>query len=243
MCKRASVLTNKIMKHGFVPEMESILDNDTKVSHTELSKKIEAIIQDPNKIGLKLSADSVESCYDPIVQSGGQYDIKLSAMSNNDKLTANVIICSLGARYRSYCSTLARTFLVDAPPKIEDTYATLLATYHVCLEKMVPGNELKDVYEAARNYLKTKDASLLSFLPKSLGFAIGLEFRDPTLVLNQTNTTKFVPGMVFTLSLGLHNVPLSEEDKKKAPEAVKALSLFSLLVSDMVMVQKEGVPD
>lgn len=223
--------------------MESILDNDTKVSHTELSKKIEAIIQDPSKIGLKLAADSVESCYDPIVQSGGQYDIKLSAMSNNDKLTANVIICSIGARYRSYCSTLARTFLVDAPPKVEDTYATLLATYHVCLEKMVPDNELKDVYEAARNYLKTKDASLLSYLPKSLGFAIGLEFRDPTLVLNQTNTTKFVPGMVFTLSLGLNNVPLSEEDKKNVPEAVKALSLFSLLVSDMVMVQKDGVPE
>eukprot|EP00981_Chlorochromonas_danica_P000694 scaffold147_cov164-Ochromonas_danica.AAC.11 len=243
LCKRAAVLTNKIMKHGFVPEMENALDNDTKISHKDLAKKVEDIILDPSKIGLKLSANTVESCYDPIIQSGGKYDIKLSAVSDGDNLSSNVILCSLGARYRNYCSTLSRTFLVDAPPKIEKTYGTLIGLYNACLEKMVIGNELKDVYEGARAYLKNKDAALLSHLPKNLGFAIGLEFRDSTLVLNQTNNTPFSEGMVFNLSVGLHNIPLSEEDKASAPEAVKALSVFSLLVSDMVVVLKEGVPD
>lgn len=185
----------------------------------------------------------MESCYDPIIQSGGKYDIKLSAVSDEDNLSSNVILCSLGARYRNYCSTLSRTFLVDAPPRIEKTYSILIGLYNACLEKMVIGNELKDVYEGARAYLKNKDPALLSHLPKNLGFAIGLEFRDSTLVLNQTNNTPFSEGMVFNLSVGLHNIPLSEEDKASAPEAVKALSVFSLLVSDMVVVLKEGVPD
>jgi len=39
-CRRAAVLSNKVMKHGFVKEMESILDSDTKISHRELSEKV-----------------------------------------------------------------------------------------------------------------------------------------------------------------------------------------------------------
>jgi nucleosome binding factor SPN SPT16 subunit len=34
------VLSNKVLKHGFVQEMESILDNETKITHDELSKKV-----------------------------------------------------------------------------------------------------------------------------------------------------------------------------------------------------------
>jgi nucleosome binding factor SPN SPT16 subunit len=40
LCKRAAVLTNKIMKHGFVPEMESVLDNDVKRKHLDVSNKV-----------------------------------------------------------------------------------------------------------------------------------------------------------------------------------------------------------
>jgi nucleosome binding factor SPN SPT16 subunit len=237
------VLTNKVMKHGFVEEMESILDKDLKMTHQELSKKIESIILDPSKIQLKLAADTVESCYDPIIQSGGKYDIKLSALSDNDNLSGNVVLCSLGARYKSYCASISRTFLVDVPPKIENTYNTLLSLYNRCLEAMIKGKELKDVYENARKYLQEKDPSLLTYLPKSFGFATGLEFRDSTLVLNQTNTAKFLSGQVFNLSVGFHNIPLTEEDTANCPESVKKLKVFSLLIADIVVVQNEGVPD
>eukprot|EP01036_Dinobryon_divergens_P021631 gene21631-29696_t len=37
---------------------------------------------------------------------------------------------------------------------------------------MIPGNEIKDVLEGAKDYLNKKDPSLLPFLPKTLGFAI-----------------------------------------------------------------------
>eukprot|EP01032_Pedospumella_encystans_P025026 gene25026-28292_t len=78
LCKRAAVLSNKVMKHGFVQEMESILDNETKITHDALAKKIEEIILDPSKINIKVSVDAVDACYTPIIQSGGNYDIKPS---------------------------------------------------------------------------------------------------------------------------------------------------------------------
>lgn len=40
LCKRAAVLSNKVMKHGFVQEMEGILDEDKKISHQALSRKV-----------------------------------------------------------------------------------------------------------------------------------------------------------------------------------------------------------
>lgn len=242
-CKRAAVLSNKVMKHGFVTEMEGVIDNDTKIKHEDLASKIEQIIYDPNKIGLKVAADSVESCFTPIIQSGGKYDIKVSAQSNRDNLTSDVIICSLGARYKGYCSNIARTFMVDAPPKVEKTYNTLLALFNHCLEKMLPGNELKDVMEGAKKYLESRDPSLLPYLPKVLGFSCGLEFRDSTLVLNGTNNVKFTEGMIFTLSVGLHNVPLTADDKSKAAAPMQKLDVFSLLLADTVRVQKDGAPD
>ena len=42
---------------------------------------------------------------------------------------------------------------------------------YVCMYciAMIPGNELKDVLETAKTFLKKKDATMLSYLPKSLG--------------------------------------------------------------------------
>lgn len=205
--------------------------------------QIEDIILDPSKIDIKVSADAVDACYTPIIQSGGVYDIKPSALSDKNRLSADVILCSIGARYKGYCANVSRTFMVDAPKKVEKTYATLVALYDACLEQMIPGNELRNVLETAKAFLKKRDPELLNHLPKSLGFAVGLEFRDSAMVLNGVNVNKFAPGMVFNLSVGLHNIPLSEEDKKGAPDAVQKLNVFSVLLADMVCVQAEGVPD
>lgn len=244
MCKRAAILTNKVMKHGFVEEMETILDKGLKTAHEKLSAKIDEVLLDPaGKLNLKIAADAVDSCYSPIVQSGGKYDIKVSATSGEGVLAADIILCSLGARYKGYCANMSRTYMVDVPPKVEKTYSQMLALYSVCLEKMIVGNELKDVYLAAKAHLTAKAPALAASLPKTLGFAMGLEFRDSSLVLNDKATAKFVPGMVFTLSVGLHNVPLSAEDKANHKGSCKNLEAFSLLLADTVRVQAGSAPD
>ena len=52
-------------------------------------------------------------CYPPIVQSGGEYDLKPSASSTGSTLHFGTIVCSVGVRYRGYCANVARTFFVD----------------------------------------------------------------------------------------------------------------------------------
>ncbi|KAI9127480.1 hypothetical protein K1719_002039 [Acacia pycnantha] len=52
-------------------------------------------------------------------ESGGEFDLRPSALSNDELLhydSSSVIICAVGARYKSYCSNIGRTFLIDAEP-------------------------------------------------------------------------------------------------------------------------------
>ena len=204
---------------------------------------MEEIILNPSEIGIKVSADTVDACYFPIIQSGGIYDVKPSALSDKNQLKPDIILCSLGARYKGYCANISRTFMVDTPKKVEKTYGILNSLYDACLEQMIVGNELKNVLEGAKTFLKKRDPELLNHLPKTLGSAVGIEFRDGSMLLNSINTNTFQAGMVYNLTISLHNIPLLEEEKKGYSEQIQKLSMFSLILADVVTIQKEGVPE
>lgn len=219
LMKKSSVLSNKVMKHGFVKSLEEIIEDDTKITNEALASKIEAILEDPNKIKLNVPPEDVQPCYFPIIQSGGKYDLKISAQSTGDTLTTDIITVSLGARYKLYCSNIARTFLVDPPKKVSETYEVLLEVQEACLEAMVPGQPLKAVYKAAVSCLqKNGHDDLVAKLPKNLGFAQGLDFRDSTLTLSAKNSVTLKKGMVFCLSIGFQDLQLSSGDLSSTPD-------------------------
>jgi nucleosome binding factor SPN SPT16 subunit len=218
LMKKSSVLSNKVMKHGCVKRLEEIIEEESKITHEALATEIENVLEDPNKIKLNVPPSDVQSCYFPIVQSGGNYDIRVSAQSTSDPLKHDVVTVSLGARYKLYCSNIARTFFIDPPKKVSETYEILLEMQEVCLEAMRPGNPLKAVYKGAVAYLqKNGHDDLISKLPKNLGFAQGLDFRDSTLTLSAKNGVTFKQGMVFCLAVGFSGLELPEKDRENTP--------------------------
>ena len=66
-----------------------------------------------------MDINQVDTCYPTIIQSGGNYSLKFSTISDNNPLHFGVIICSLGARYKGYCSNLVRTLLVNPTKEME----------------------------------------------------------------------------------------------------------------------------
>lgn len=220
LMKKSSVLSNKVMKHGFVKRLEEIIEEEQKIRHEDFATQIEAILEDPNKIKLNVPQTDVGSCYFPIVQSGGTYDLKVSAQSTTKQLSHDIITVSLGARYRLYCSNIARTFLVDPPKAVSANYEALLEMQEACIKVMQPGNQLKMVYKTAVKFLKENDhEELIEKLPKNLGFCQGLDFRDSTLTLNAKNNVTFKAGMVFCLIVGFQNLELKEKDVENTPSA------------------------
>jgi nucleosome binding factor SPN SPT16 subunit len=80
------------------------------------------------------------------------------------------------------------------------------------------------VYAHALNYVREKHPDLEKNFPKNIGFAMGLEFRDSSYVLNAKNTRQLKANMVFNLALGLEGM---DEGKGRK---------YSLLLSDTVKV-------
>jgi len=104
--------------------MSKIIDEEKKVTHESLSRKIEAKIDDEKlfkakalKLGDDFDVTQLDWTVGPVIQSGGKYDLKQNAQSDENPLHAGIILASMGLRYKSYSSQIARTYLID-PTKV-----------------------------------------------------------------------------------------------------------------------------
>ncbi|PRQ48490.1 putative peptidase M24, FACT complex subunit Spt16p/Cdc68p, creatinase/Aminopeptidase P/Spt16 [Rosa chinensis] len=233
--KKAAFLTSSVMRSFVVPKLEKVIDEEKKISHSSLMDETEKTIVEPARIKVKLKADNVDICYPPIFQSGGGFDLKPSASSNDENLcydSTSVIICAVGSRYNSYCSNVARTFLIDANSTQSKAYEVLLKAQEAAISKLKAGNKLSAAYQAAISVVEKEGPELAANLTKTAGTGIGLEFRESGLNLNAKNDRIFKPGMVFNVSLGFQNLQAQTKNPKT--------QIFSLLLADTVIVGKES---
>eukprot|EP00479_Gromia_sphaerica_P012239 TRINITY_DN6364_c0_g1_i1.p1 TRINITY_DN6364_c0_g1~~TRINITY_DN6364_c0_g1_i1.p1 ORF type:complete len:120 (-),score=44.45 TRINITY_DN6364_c0_g1_i1:396-704(-) len=100
------------------------------------------MFEQPSQCNSDINAEFLESCYTPIIQSGGKYSLKPSAVSDDNQLHSApgaTIIVSLGAWYKSYCSNIARTYFIDPSKEQEKVYNCLLAVYQAVLSALKNG--------------------------------------------------------------------------------------------------------
>lgn len=235
--KKAAFLTSSVMRQFVVPKLEKAIDEERKVSHSSLMDDTEKTILEPARIKVKLKAENIDICYPPIFQSGGEFDLKPSASSNDENLyydSTSVIICALGSRYNSYCSNIARTFLIDANSKQSKAYEVLLKAQEAAIGALKSGNKVNSVYQAAVSVVEKEAPELVANLTKTAGTGIGLEFRESGLSLNAKNDRILKPGMVFNVSLGFQNLQTDTNNPKTRK--------CSVLLADTVIVG-EKVPD
>ena len=109
--------------------MEEIVDQEVAITHEKLSEEMEACIESTDKLQkVKIKSvppEDLEICYSPVIQSGGTYSLKASAQSDTNKLKYDVIIASMGVRYKNYCSNVGRTYFVDPVKPVEEAYIHL----------------------------------------------------------------------------------------------------------------------
>ncbi|XP_057979324.1 FACT complex subunit SPT16-like [Malania oleifera] len=229
--KKAAFLTASVMKNFVVPRLEKVIDEEKKVTHSSLMDDTEKVILEPTKVKVKLKAENIDICYPPIFQSGGNFDLRPTASSNDEYLyydSASVIICAIGSRYNSYCSNLARTFLIDANTVQSKAYEVLLKAHEAAISALKPGKIVSTVYQAAVSVVERDAPELVASLTKSAGTGIGLEFRESGLNLNAKNDRVLKAGMVFNVSMGFQNLQAQANNPKSQK--------FSLLLADTVII-------
>ncbi|KAK4019969.1 hypothetical protein OUZ56_001967 [Daphnia magna] len=225
-CQVSVDLFNKYLKE----QVMEIVDADKKVKHSKLAEGVENAATDKKYVS-GVDTGQVDMCYPAIIQSGGNYSLKFSAVSDDKPLHFGAIVCLLGARYKSYCSNIGRTLLVNPTEKMQDTYNFLLSVEDEILKSLVEGAKLSDVYNAAEAYVKKEKPELLDKMTKTLGFVTGIEFRESSLVIGPKNNAVIKKGMVFNVNLGfadLENPDSTDESYKK----------YALFLSDTVVVSQ-----
>lgn len=108
----------------FINVVTKIIDEEKEITHNQLSDQVEDILYSKEDKWLSnqkplhdVDFERTDICYAPIIQSGGKYNFKATAQSDNELLHDGTILCSLGVRYKSYCSNIGRTILID-PTKV-----------------------------------------------------------------------------------------------------------------------------
>ena len=218
-----------------------------KVRHNRLAEDLEKTMVTTAVQGRIAQDNALESCYSPILQSGPDCTLKFSTENSDSFLHFGSISGSMGVRYYSYCTNVARTIMIEPTSEMENIYEILLAAQTALVEKLKPGTRICDAYAAALDVIRDRKPELLSKIVKSnLGFVkvlfstsnllvffysfvTGIEFRDPLLLINERCQHLVRPNMTFIVLLGAQNFdnpPKSDADNKTA----------SIFLSDTVLV-------
>lgn len=227
----------------FLDEMSNVLDQDKKIKHSALADKVYNKLDDtkfwktvalPN--GQKLPSDfdpeQLDWTLGPVVQSGGKFDLKWVNDSDNEVLHPGVIIAAMGLRYKSYCSQIARTFMVDPNKSQEANYKFLLSVHSLIMKEIREGAVVKDVYNKALSLVKSKKPELEKHFLKNIGYGIGLENKDPTLLLSGKNLRTLKDGMTLCITTGFSDIQNPNAQDKNS-------KVYSLVLTDTVRVTSQ----
>merc|ERR1719495_3118519 len=121
--KQSSQFSSQVMKH-LQKQLENTIEEEAKKKHEDFSSELYNLCDTPKKVKSQLKAIYLEAAFDPIIQSGGEYNLKYTARSTKKDLHYDygTICCILGYRFRNYCSGLARTFLIDPSKDQQKVY-------------------------------------------------------------------------------------------------------------------------
>jgi nucleosome binding factor SPN SPT16 subunit len=234
--EKSGTFSTALMRKFVQAEIERIIDEEKDVKHSDLADQTEDVMAKPAKVGSKLDPDDLDMPYTPIVMSGGKYNLKANASSNDDNLHDGTIVVQLGARYRNYCSNLARTFFINASPRHQECYDLLTKVYQNCLSVMRPGRKMRDVYEAAITTVKEANAGLVAHFTADCGCGTGIEFRNPTMKLDANNKRSIKKDMLFNLCVGFNYLSVDGSHEEVLRNKTQNRKTFAVMLGDTIRV-------
>uniref|UniRef100_A0A8C9W0X6 FACT complex subunit n=1 Tax=Scleropages formosus TaxID=113540 RepID=A0A8C9W0X6_SCLFO len=219
LMRKAAGITTEVFTKFFKERVMEIVDADEKVRHSKLAESVEKAIEEKKYLG-GADPSTVEMCYPPIIQSGGNYNLKFSVVSDKNHMHFGAITCAMGIRYKSYCSNLVRTLMVDPPQEMQDNYNFLLQVEETLLKELKHGVKFCDAYSAVVDMVKKEKPEMVAKLTKNLGLVI--------FILNICIRL----CMVLSVSLGLSDL-INREGKKEEQKK------YALFIGDTVQINED----
>lgn len=102
------------------------------------------------------------------------------------------------------------------------------------MKKLTAGTKLNEVYEHGVKFVKDGRPELFDHLTKNFGFAMGIEFRESSLLLGPKTHIVAKKGMVFNVNVGFANLANKEATDKQG-------KTYALFIGDTVLVTEVTV--
>ncbi|CAF1415059.1 unnamed protein product [Didymodactylos carnosus] len=232
LVKKACEITGKLYSKYLKDQIINIVDTEKKVKHSKLSDNLETILGD-EKYVTKADIPFVEMCYPAIIQSGGSYNLKFSATNDKSYLHYGAILCAFGIRYKSYCSNLVRTLIVNPTDEMQNAYKFLLDCEELLIKELTHNARLCDVYKTIREKVENERPEYAQRMTSNLGTVIGVEFRESSLAITTKCTARAKKGMTFQISIGFSELENSDgkDDQSK---------IYALFIGDTVVVNEDN---
>lgn len=238
--RTASKACVALMTPYFLDEMSNILDAEKKVKHSDLADRVDKKIDDTKfwktvqlpgngKLPSDIDPAQLDWIMGPAIQSGGKYDLRFAAEPNKDNLHAGIIIAAMGLRYKYYSSSIARTYLVDPNKSQESNYKLLCMIHNSIIKDIRDGMVAKDVYSKAVGIIKAKKPEMEKHFLKNVGWGVGLETKDPTLILNAKNQRVLKDGMTLIINTGFQDIENPQPQDKSS-------KVYSLVLTDTIRI-------
>jgi Xaa-Pro aminopeptidase len=148
----------------------------------------------------------------PSIVGSGPNSVILHYDKSRRRMEAgDLVVVDIGAEYGYYTADITRTFPVSGrfSPRQRAVYGVVLGAWEAALEAIRPGSTMREVNQAAQEFLAENSGDLCGppscapFLIHGVSHWLGMDVHDVG-----RNQVAFVPGMVLTLEPGLY---LSEE--------------------------------
>ena len=141
-----------------------------------------------------------------------------------------------GFRLRDYCSNIGRTYLIDPSSEQKEIYNILVTVFKKGLLMLRDNTELSKVYEkCVATIRKSKRPNLEGHFLKSVGWGIGLEFRDKNYIIKKNNRRACKAGMIFNFQVGFERLTDSRKEKRGLEKAKS----YAIIIADTVLVTED----
>ncbi|KAA1084014.1 FACT complex subunit spt16 [Puccinia graminis f. sp. tritici] len=227
----ACQMSHQLMS-GLFDQIISLVKSDREITNEEVGQLIRAKHLNGNMwegATFEPNFDREDACLRsfPVVRSNGKYSFRKSDPHAAERLgNTGVFLTGLGIQYKSYCSYIRRTLMVDPHPTQQDNYSYLLELRGFALGQLKEGVTGHQIYTSIKKKVKVDRPGIR--LPNSFGSSLGVDPHNPLLNLNRQCFSVLKRNMVFSLSLGFLDI----EDPFNTEKT------YSLHIADTVRIGK-----
>ena len=205
--------------------MEKTIESGEITSLKSLAKDTRKDLNNPSKINPKLNPADVEPAFYPSIQSGTNIEVDFPSETGSGNLTSDFICALVGIRFKNFCASVGRTFIINGTEDVKKAYKNLIDARDAAMEECKPGNVLGAVYRAFKAKV---DPSYQDFIPKTIGGFCGTTILTKHHTITDESEEVIPNNCSIVLNVSFKDVPQSSGKP------------FTLLLCDTLQITDEG---